>query len=464
MNSPQGESRRRFLERIAAACALAGGSAVASDADAARPRSAKRGANAGRGASPGRGAGGGKSVPKPDAYGLPERQPYGHVNRKANLPPWDGATSSDSPPGQMRMFRGNRRHDYQGSGKLGTDLKVLWKFRMSDYATLKHGQPTVWQGTGWTGQTLKVGAYVFIGSTGGHLHCFEAATGALVWVLAADRCFKGSPCFYRNRIYIPNVDNHLRCVDAATGALLWKWRSPNDMDSSPLVVDGVLYVGGEDGAVKAFDPESGRLLWRVPFGVGEGEKPGSGGIESSLAIDDGVAYFGHLDGNVRALDLKTRTLRWQTAIGGDTDASPLLAGDRLYIGCQCPPTSFHCLSRATGEVLWTKDIAGGVWSTAAAAAGMVIVGGHDGGMHALDAATGEGRWVARAGAAIWSSPAIVDGKVIFGSYDPYLRMVDLKTGSQLWRADLGGRSHSAPAIEDGKIWVGSASGWYYCFG
>lgn len=459
MTNDSETSRRAALLRLAGWAAAGAGAGLVgfdayglrlgvADADAARRRGAKK-----------RGA---KHRARPS--NLPDPMPYGHVNGVAKLPPWDGATSTDSPPGQMRMFRGNRLHDYTGSGKLGTDLEVKWKFRMADFATLKHGKPTVWRGTGWTGQTLKVGDYVFVGSTGGHFHCFEAETGKLVWVYTAQRCFKGSPCFYNNRIYVPNVDNHIRCIDAATGRLLWKWRGPSDNDSSPLVSDGVLYTGGEDGSVKAFDPDSGRLLWRLPFGVGEGEKPGSGGIESSLAVVGKTAYFGHLDGHVRAVDLETRKLVWATKIGGDTDASPLVVGDRLYIGCQDESPSFFCLDRGTGKILWSSAIRGGVWSSAAHVGGRIVVGGQDSAMHCLDANDGHELWRHPVGAPIWASPAVVDGKVVFGSYDPYLRMVDLNDGKLLWRYDFKERSHSAPAVEGGRIWVGSSSGWYYCFG
>ena len=109
---------------------------------------------------------------------VPAKDPYGHVNRTATLPAWDGSTSTASKPGSMRMFRGNPAHDYYGSGTLSESPSLLWKFRMSDLSTEKHGKPTVWSGTGWTGQALKHGDYVFVGSTGGHFHCFEAATGA----------------------------------------------------------------------------------------------------------------------------------------------------------------------------------------------------------------------------------------------------------------------------------------------
>lgn len=395
---------------------------------------------------------------------VPVKDPYGHTNQVAKLPAWDGATTSDSVPGSMRMFRGNLAHGYYGSGTVPENPRLVWKFRMSDLSTMKHGKPTVWSGTGWTGQALKHGDYVFVGSTGGHFHCFEAKTGALVWVFTAERMFKGSPTLYDNRIYVPNVDNHLRCLDAATGKVVWDWRGPNDMDSSPRVLGGKVYVGGEDGAVKCFDAATGDLEWQEKFGVGEGEKPGSGGIECSLAIADGVAYFGHLDGHLRAFSLTERKLLWKTKLGFDIDASALVVGDRVYCGAEEGKPSFHCLDRETGKTVWTHHVKGGVWSTAASWKDTVIVGGNGGGLYCLDAATGDEKWVFDAGAGIWSSPSVVDGKVLFGAYDRYYRMVDAETGTLIWKHDIGARSHSGAAIEDGHIWVGGASGWFYCFG
>lgn len=394
----------------------------------------------------------------------PAKDPYGIKNGVASLPDWDGSTTSESKPGSMRMFRGNLTHTYYGSGTVPEDPQLIWKFRMSDLITTKHDKPYTWTGTGWTGQALKYGAYVFVGSTGGHLHCFEATTGKLVWVYAAKRMFKGSPTLYKNRIYVPNVDNHLRCIDATNGKLIWDWPGKNDMDSSPRILDGKVYVGGEDGNIKCFDAETGDLEWSEAFGVGEGETPGSGGIECSLAIADGVCYFGHLDGHVRAMTLKDQKVLWKTKLGKDIDASCLLVDERLYVGVEEGKPTFHCIDRETGKDIWTKHIPSGVWSTAAKYGDNIIVGGNNGKLYCLDGKTGDEVWVYKSGAGIWASPSVVDGKVLFGSYDQYYRMVDAETGAELWKYDIGDRSHSGAAIEDGYIWVGGASGYFYCFG
>ena len=344
-----GIDRRRFLQ-LAAAGLVAAPALAHAGKKAAKPKAPP----------PPKGKGGDK-VPEWQALGRPDRNPYKHTNVEAKLPAWDGSNSSESKPGSMRMFRGNLTHTYYGSGTVPENPKLLWKFRMADFATLKHGEPITWRGTGWSGQTLKYGDYVFVGSTGGHFHCFEALTGKLVWVFAADRMFKGSPCFYKNRIYVPNVDNHLRCLDAATGKIVWDWVGPSDMDSSPCVLDGKVYVGGEDGKFKCFDAETGKMLFHTDFGIGEGETPGSGGIESSVGIAEGRAYFGHLDGHVRACNISDGKLVWKSKIGGDTDASPLLIDDKLYIGCEEGDKTFHCLAREDGKIVWSIKIPTGGW-------------------------------------------------------------------------------------------------------
>ena len=48
----------------------------------------------------------------------------------------------------MRMFRGNMAGTYYGSGKLSENLRLIWKFRMSDFATTLGEKPVTWGGTG----------------------------------------------------------------------------------------------------------------------------------------------------------------------------------------------------------------------------------------------------------------------------------------------------------------------------
>lgn len=396
------------------------------------------------------------------------KKPYpDHVDSIAKLPAWDGAKTSESVPGSMRMFRGNMTGTYYGSGKLSEKLELKWKFRMSDFKTTFENKPHTWSGTGWTGQTLKWGDYVWAADVGGHLHCWEAMTGKLVWVFAGERMFKGSPSLYKNRIYIPSVDNHIRCIDASTGKLIWDWSSWADNDSSPRLIDGMLYIGGEDGDLKCFDAETGKMQWKESYGRGEGDDPGSDGIECSLAIADDTAYFGHLDGHFRAYHLKNRKLSWQTPkMGVDIDSSALIIGDRVYVGIESAKSGkeLMCFDRNNGKLVWDAHAPGGIWGSPAKFENLVIIGNASGTMRAYDAASGADVWSYKIGHGTWYSPQVVDGKVLFGSYGEYYDMLDAKSGKSIWRGKLGDRTHSGAAIEDGHLWFGGGSGYMYCWG
>jgi outer membrane protein assembly factor BamB len=394
------------------------------------------------------------------------KNPYpDHVNTVAKLPPWDGSKTSESVPGSMRMFRGNMTGTYYGSGKLSEKLELKWKFRMSDFNTTFQDKPHTWGGTGWTGQTLKWGDYIWSGSVGGHLHCWEAMTGKLVWVFAGLRMFKGSPSLYKNRIYIPQVDNHIRCIDAANGKLIWDWSSWADNDSSPRLIEPYLYIGGEDGDLKCFDAETGKMQWKESYGRGTGDDPGSDGIEASLAIADDVAYFGHLDGHLRAYHLKNRKMVWQTPkMGVDIDSSCLIVGDRVYVGIEEGKNEMMCFDRNNGKLVWGQRAPAGVWGSPAKFEKLVIVGDAAGTMHAWDLASGAEVWKYKIGHGTWYSPQVVDGKVMFGSYGRYYEMLDAATGKSIWKGDLGDRTHSGAAIEDGYLWFGGGSGYMYCWG
>ena len=48
-----------------------------------------------------------------------------------------------------------------------------------DFHTRLRGWRITWRGTGWTGQAIAVGDFVFVGSVGRGLYAFEARTGRL---------------------------------------------------------------------------------------------------------------------------------------------------------------------------------------------------------------------------------------------------------------------------------------------
>lgn len=400
------------------------------------------------------------------ALALPvERQEALAAAGTAELGPWrygKGSFATDT----LLMFRGNPAHTFYGTGPIPDAPRLHWKFRTAQLNNVVHGRPTTWAGTGWTGTASKLGDYVYVGSPGGYVYCFEAFSGRLVWAHRGNGMFKGSVCIYDNKVYMGNTDNLLRCLDAATGRRVWVFDTGKDLDSSPCVVDGRLYIAGENGYARAIDPLNGKQIWRTFLGgIGPGTLLGSNGSETSPAVADGDFYAATYDGDLFCIDIKDGAVRWKTRTHDDTDASPVVAGDFVYAAAEEKASHLFCFARETGREVWRYSAnTKGFWSTPAVVGNRIWIGGDDMALHCVDAATGKAVWTFKTGGEVWSSPSVVDGRVIFGSRDGHLYNVDAASGREIWRQRVDGRIISSPCIVGGYIWIGTATGWFYCFG
>jgi outer membrane protein assembly factor BamB len=81
------------------------------------------------------------------------------------------------------------------------------------------------------------------------------------------------------------------------------------------------------------------------------------------------------DGIVRCLDAGSGREKWSHEAGGEVDSSPVIAGERVWVGSS------------------------------------------GGDLYALDLETGTVEWRFRSGAAIAASPAFADGRLVIGSGD-----------------------------------------------
>jgi len=96
-------------------------------------------------------------------------------------------------------------------------------------------------------------------------------------------------------------------------------------------------------------------------------------------------------------------------------------------------------------------------STAAVAAGLVVVGDTSGYVHCFDAKTGQHYWTHDTGAEIWGSPMIADGKVFVcnGSGDvniyPLSKKVDLE--NDVITHTVGSGSYRSQVFANGTLYI-----------
>jgi eukaryotic-like serine/threonine-protein kinase len=374
------------------------------------------------------------------------------------VPAWDLGEDSASTK-TMLMFRGNPSRTFYGTGPLPDSPRLKWQIAMRGVAA---SDGRVWEGTGWSGQPVKWGPRIYVGSQNFKMYALDSETGAVEWTYPGGRMFKSSACFFKGRLYEGNVDNNLHCVDAKTGKRVWAFATPNDLDSSPCVADGRLYFGGECGYMHCLDPISGKLIWKSFLGGLEGP-PGSNGVESSPTVADGRVWAANFSGELYCLDAKTGKTIWKARTGGDTDASAVAAGEFVYAAAEEENPKLLCFAKEDGKEVWSFGNRAGFWSTPAVVGDRLYIGGQNDKLYCLDAKTGKELWSFATQAPVWSSPAVVDGKVLFGSYDSNLYLLDAATGKKIWSYQTSARVLSTPCVVDGTFWVGNSGGSFHCF-
>jgi outer membrane protein assembly factor BamB len=163
-----------------------------------------------------------------------------------------------------------------------------------------------------------------------------------------------------------------------------------------------------------------RLRWRYETGES---------IQASPLVAGGRVYVETSNGNVIALDARSGKIVWQRATAAVIAMTPALADGLLFIGDHRAGGAFMALDARTGSTVWQTPFPGGVRSEPVIANGVVYEGetGGDapacshGGVHALDERTGKTRWIwyvdehPHEGGSVWSPLGYRAGRILFGT-------------------------------------------------
>jgi outer membrane protein assembly factor BamB len=255
---------------------------------------------------------------------------------------------------------------------------------------------------------------------------------------------------------------------------------------------GILVAVWETGTVTAHFPTTGDPVWPEPFGRAHQ-------FMGPPAVGKDCIVFGAADCYVKCLELSNGDPRW----GYDTEAlvrsTPLIVGDRVYIGADdgrlyafrldsdIPEWVFPPVDRAA-----TRPILGG----AAAVGDTIVCGSCDRSVFALDIGTGKLRWrrkldspvIARVTAAgknvcvaaesgrveclratdgqpVWSlqasglvrRPVLIQGMQAFVSAsDRTLLCVTADGGEMVWQRKLDGRPTTSAIADAERVYVGTS--------
>ena len=263
---------------------------------------------------------------------------------------------------------------------------------------------------------LVAGGTVYFGDEAGNLHAVDAASGEKRWTFTADAAITASPALAGGCLLAGSYDNRLYCLDPESGKPKWTAETDGYVHATPAVTaGGEAVVAGCDGWLRRLRLADGREMGKVELG---------GYAAASPALAGGRAFVGTFENRVVAVDLAAGKLAWTFAPEREFPfyASAAVAGEGAVALVIAPgrDREVHALAAADGAERWSWPAGARVDASPVVAGDRVWVATLGGVLAALDLASGEPGWTFTAGTGFEASPAVAAGRLVIGDADGVL--------------------------------------------
>ena len=271
------------------------------------------------------------------------------------------------------------------------DGKEAWRYDLGDSRVSRViGHPQVFDWDWHGAKPALADGVLYVGSGDGGFHAVDAASGARRWRFAAGGKVRGGAAVAGDRVVFGSADRFVYALDRATGREIWKHDTGAEVEDEPLVAGDRVFIGNRGGGLYALSLATGERLWKTYFW--------GSWVESTPVLAGGVLYIGSSDlRRVSAISPADGRVLWRTDVFGWTFGTPLLVGDRIFVGAAGGDpyfirhvASFSMLDRATGRLLRRfplPEIPGahqwGIAGSPALAGDLVIVSTLQGGLMAF---------------------------------------------------------------------------------
>jgi outer membrane protein assembly factor BamB len=284
--------------------------------------------------------------------------------------------------------------------------------------------------------------------TFGVLYCLNAATGKQIWQFDNDGEMKqvfSAPTVVDGKLFIgegfhQDRDCRMYCLEAGSGKKVWEFATESHTESSPYVAGGKVYFGAGDDGVYCVDVQTGKKVWQYP---------GENGDTIPTSLPRGAK------GPLSKKPLKLHV-----------DASPVVAGGRLYVGSGIDRDSpghapaVFCLDAGTGRKIWLlplldDDLA--AWGSPVTDGDQVFFGlgngdilsdasNPTGALLCVNTRTGREQWRFPIDNSILRKPALDETSVYFGCRNGTCYCVDRRDGKLRWEQKTGSPIVASPTL------------------
>ncbi len=353
------------------------------------------------------------------------------------------------------MFRGNAQLTGVATSSLPEKLTLLWTFQAEGKNEAIESSAAIVDGV------------AYVGTIGGYLVAINLNDGSPRWKYATSApdgdanflpAIKSSPAVAGGKVFFGDETGIFHCLDAATGKPVWKFdtESGAEIISSANVVGDRVLFGSYDESLYCLNVADGKQLWKFKT---------NGYVHCTPAVVEGRTFISGCDSQLRVIDIMKGEEIASCELESQSGASPAVVGDRLFVGHF--GNQVVSIDWKKPEIVWRYEHADRqypYYSSAAATADLVIVGGRDKIVHALDPKTGVAKWTFPTRGRVDSSPVLVGKRAFIGSQDGNVYGLDTSNGKEIRRFTTGAAVSASPAVAAGRLVIGNEQGKVFCFG
>jgi outer membrane protein assembly factor BamB len=201
--------------------------------------------------------------------------------------------------------------------------------------------------------------------------------GKKVWGFMIDGPVNGSAAIAGDRTFLAGCDSVLHVLDLNTGKPVGAIDLGGQAAATAAVGDELVAVGTMTNQVIGIDWKNLKKRWEFE------SKRRSQPFYASAALTDKLVVAGSRDKKVYALDRATGKEAWNVVTEGMVDASPVVVGNRVYVGCLSSTGEFYVLDLPTGKQVQVLNLDSAVTGSVAVGPDCIVVGTERGTVYCL---------------------------------------------------------------------------------
>lgn len=339
-------------------------------------------------------------------------------------------------PNSWLLFRGNPQQDGFIAATFKPPYEIKWKISLKDSIE---------------GTAVVHNNKVFFGCMDEKVYCLNIADGSKVWEYKGGP-FKAPPSIQDNSIYIGDIDGNMHSIDLKTGAKKWVFPTNGEISGGANFYKSNILFGSQDENLYCLNT-MGKELWKFKM---------EGPFFGSCAIIEGKTFAAGCDSTLHVLDAATGKELSNLDLGGQTGATPSIAGEELFVGTMS--NNVLGIDWKKPKINWNykpEKRSQPFFSSCAITKNLIVTGGRDKKIHAIDRFKGTEVWGFQTDGKVDASPLVLTNTVVAGSFDGNLYFLNLEDGKLIQKLPLGGEISGSPVFYDNSIYLGNSKGDFY---